>query len=122
MISFSDSKVTPLILHERITRYVSVELDVKDPDYAALREQLPRVMNMPYLSDNFTFVEKKQGKTPFLKHIFVVNSGNMVSAGINAGLGVTGMKYSLDKIINSITRSFSSSGNVTAPIIVVMLG
>ena len=60
---------------------------------------------MPYLGEHFEFTEKKKGKTSFLKHIFVVNGGNMASAGINAGLGITGMKYSLDAVIYSVTRS-----------------
>ncbi len=62
------------------------------------------LMPMPYLGKNFEFLEKYPGRAPYLESIFCCNGGSMLSFGINLGVGLSGMRNSIDKLINGITK------------------
>lgn len=57
----------------------------------------------PYLGPNFEFTEKTPGEAPWLSGIFNYTFGGLASLGFGGG-SISGMKYSLPKIIYGITR------------------
>ena len=57
----------------------------------------------PYLGPNFEFTEKTLGKAPWLSGIFNYTFGGLASLGFGGG-SISGMKYSLPKIVYGITR------------------
>lgn len=61
------------------------------------------LLKMPYLGKNFEFTEKMPGKAPYLRSIYCVNGGSMLSFGLNIGVGLSGMKNSIGKLVHGIS-------------------
>ncbi len=57
----------------------------------------------PYLGPAFEFQEKTPGSAPYLNAIFNYTFGCLLSLGFG-GASISGMKYSLPKIVQGITR------------------
>jgi cation diffusion facilitator CzcD-associated flavoprotein CzcO len=57
----------------------------------------------PYLGPSFEFQEKVPGRAPYLSSLFNYTFGCLLSLGFG-GASISGMKYSLPKLINGITR------------------
>ncbi len=63
------------------------------------------LLRHPYLSSGFSFCEKTPGKAPYLQNLFNYNFGSLLSNGYG-GATITGMKYSLRRLVDEITRQF----------------
>ena len=57
----------------------------------------------PYLGPNFELTEKTPGEAPYLSGIFNYTFGCLLSLGFG-GASISGMKYSLPKIVGGITQ------------------
>ena len=57
----------------------------------------------PYLGSHFEFTEKTAGESPYVCGIFNYTFGCLLSMGFG-GASISGMKYSLPKIVTGITR------------------
>lgn len=57
----------------------------------------------PYLGANFEMQEKVAGSAPYLKSVFNYTFGCLPSMGFG-GASISGMKYSLPKVVNGVTR------------------
>jgi cation diffusion facilitator CzcD-associated flavoprotein CzcO len=57
----------------------------------------------PYLGAGFECQEKQPGETPWIRGIFNYTFGGLVSLGFG-GASISGMKYSLPRIVGGITR------------------
>ncbi|MFM8453428.1 MAG: hypothetical protein ACKOAD_00295, partial [Gammaproteobacteria bacterium] len=80
-------------------------IDTKEfatPEYNSYSNSIKK---MPYLGYNFELQEKKLGSAPYLNSIFVVNGSSMLSKGLNVGLGISGMKHSIQFVIDGVSRS-----------------
>ena len=60
------------------------------------------LLKMPYLGPYFEFTEKTPGQAPYLNSIFNCTGGSLLSAGFSAGTGLTGMKYSIQKLVYGV--------------------
>lgn len=71
-----------------------------------VHQQYEALLRAPYLGKGYQFIEKVEGKAPYLKSIFNMTGGALVSTGFSAGTGITGMKYSLkaltDELVNQL--------------------
>lgn len=67
-------------------------------------QEYPYLLRMPYLGRNFEFIEKEPGSAPFINSIFNCTGGALLSAGFNAGTGLIGMKYSVQKVVYGIVK------------------
>ncbi|PTL81503.1 FAD/NAD(P)-binding protein [Vitiosangium sp. GDMCC 1.1324] len=57
----------------------------------------------PYLGPGFEFQEKVPGRAPYLGSVFNYTFGCLLSLGFG-GASISGMKYSLPKLVSGITR------------------
>ncbi|QRO02181.1 NAD(P)/FAD-dependent oxidoreductase [Archangium violaceum] len=57
----------------------------------------------PYLGPSFEFQEKVPGRAPYLGSVFNYTFGCLLSLGFG-GASISGMKYSLPKLVSGITR------------------
>jgi cation diffusion facilitator CzcD-associated flavoprotein CzcO len=57
----------------------------------------------PYLGASFEYQEREPGTAPYLNSLFNYTFGGLVSLGFGGG-SISGMKYSLPRIIGGITR------------------
>ncbi len=60
------------------------------------------LLHSPYLGKGSNFCEKVPGTAPYLPSIFNCTGGAILSCGFNAGVGLTGMKYSLKSVIDEV--------------------
>lgn len=85
------------------------ELKSFESHIARWQDRLPESKKMadlgrhPYLGPNFEFLEKEPGQAPYLGSIFCYNFGCLLSLGFG-GASISGMKYSLNKLVFGITR------------------
>ena len=83
---------------------VSHEIAIWDDRYQPpVDERREDLMRHPYLGSNFEFQEKVPGKAPYLKHLYCYTFGCLLSLGFG-GASISGMKYSIPKIVGGITR------------------
>jgi FAD-dependent urate hydroxylase len=81
------------------------------PDIALWRDRYvpqdgdadPVLAGYPYLGRNFEFVEKVQGRAPYLKHIYSYTFGSMPSLASSAG--ISNLKFGVERVVRGITRS-----------------
>lgn len=71
------------------------------------QECLP-LLNSPYLGKGSNFTEKVPGTAPYLSSIFNCTGGALLSTGFNAGTGLTGMKYSIQSVVQEVTNQLFS--------------
>lgn len=58
----------------------------------------------PYLGPHFEFSERLPGSAPFLRHLHNFSFGALLSQGFS-GASISGMKYSVPRLVAGITRS-----------------
>ena len=95
--------VTDLSLRPELTELVGDIALWKDrytPPPAEAHEDLGR---HPYLGPGFEFQEKQPGRAPWLGSLFNYTFGCLPSLGFG-GASISGMKYSLPKLVSAITR------------------
>jgi cation diffusion facilitator CzcD-associated flavoprotein CzcO len=95
--------VTDLSLRPELAQLVADIALWKDrytPPPAEAHEDLGR---HPYLGPNFEFQEKIPGRAPYLGAVFNYTFGCLLSLGFG-GASISGMKYSLPKLVSGITR------------------
>jgi cation diffusion facilitator CzcD-associated flavoprotein CzcO len=63
------------------------------------------LLRHPYLGPGFELTERVPGEAPYLRHIFNYTFGCLVSLGFG-GASISGMKYSIPRLVSGITRSF----------------
>ena len=59
----------------------------------------------PYLGPSFEFTERTPGTAPWLRHVYNYTFGCLPSLGFG-GASISGMKYSIPRLVSGITRSF----------------
>ncbi|MDB4977537.1 MAG: oxidoreductase [Myxococcaceae bacterium] len=59
----------------------------------------------PYLGPSFEFVERTPGSAPYLQYLYNYTFGGLLSLGFG-GASISGMKYSIPRLVSGITRSF----------------
>lgn len=84
-----------------IFSHIATWRDVYKPPPAMQNDYL---LSMPYLGRNFEFCEKNKGEAPYLKSIFCCNGGSMMSFALNIGVGLSGMKNTLNRHIEGIVQ------------------
>jgi cation diffusion facilitator CzcD-associated flavoprotein CzcO len=65
--------------------------------------ELEDLSRHPYLGAGFEFQPKHEGHTPWISSLFCYTFGGLVSLGFSGG-SISGMKYSLPKLVDGITR------------------
>jgi len=63
------------------------------------------LLSHPYLGDSFQFMERDKGSAPYLSSIYNYNFGCVLSMGFG-GASISGMKYSVPRLVGGITSSF----------------
>lgn len=95
--------VTDLSLRPELANlypHIALWSDRYTPPEADRHEDLGR---HPYLGGAFEFTEKTPGTAPHLRSVFNYTFGGLASLGFG-GASISGMKYSLPKIVGGITR------------------
>jgi cation diffusion facilitator CzcD-associated flavoprotein CzcO len=63
------------------------------------------LLRHPYLGPGFEFVEREPGSAPHLQYLYNYTFGSLLSLGFG-GSSISGMKYSVPRLVSGITRSF----------------
>jgi hypothetical protein len=63
------------------------------------------LLRHPYLGTSFEFSEKVPGQAPYLRTLYNYTFGCLLSLGFG-GASISGMKYSIPRLVGGITRSF----------------
>ena len=63
------------------------------------------LLRHPYLGPSFEFTERKPGSAPHLEYLYNYTFGCLLSLGFG-GASISGMKYSIPRLISGITGSF----------------
>jgi FAD-dependent urate hydroxylase len=63
------------------------------------------LLRHPYLGPGFQLTERTPGQAPHLQHLYNYTFGCLVSLGFG-GASISGMKYSIPRLVSGITRSF----------------
>jgi cation diffusion facilitator CzcD-associated flavoprotein CzcO len=92
---------------QRIHQHILLWKDVYTPP-EELRN--PDLSNHPYLGASFEFREKVPGEAPWLGSIFNFTFGCLASLGFG-GASISGMKYSLPRLVGGITSQFYREDN-----------
>lgn len=95
--------VTDLTLRPELTNLVNdiaLWSDKYTPPASEAHADLGR---HPYLGPSFEYQEKVPGQAPHLNSVFNYTFGGLASLGFG-GASISGMKYSLPKVIDGITR------------------
>ncbi|MBI1292542.1 SidA/IucD/PvdA family monooxygenase [bacterium] len=87
---------------QKIHPYIRKWSDVYTPPVG---EENADLGNHPYLAGDFSFLEKNPGEAPWLGGIFNFTFGCLASLGFG-GASISGMKYSLPRMVGGITRQF----------------
>jgi cation diffusion facilitator CzcD-associated flavoprotein CzcO len=69
------------------------------------RERHDDLARHPYLGPGFEFSERQAGSAPYLRHLYNYTFGGLLSLGFG-GASISGMKYSIPRLVAGITRSF----------------
>jgi FAD-dependent urate hydroxylase len=75
-------------------RYTPPEQDANDD-----------LLRHPYLGPSFEFTERTPGTAPYLSYLYNYTFGCLLSLGFG-GASISGMKYSIPRLVSGITRSF----------------
>jgi cation diffusion facilitator CzcD-associated flavoprotein CzcO len=67
------------------------------------------LLNHPYLGPYFETQEKRPGDAPYLHGLFNFTFGALLSLGLS-GASISGMKYSVPRLVSGITRQFYREG------------
>jgi cation diffusion facilitator CzcD-associated flavoprotein CzcO len=62
------------------------------------------LLRHPYLGPGFEFTERQPGAAPHLAHLYNYSFGGLLSMGFGGG-SISGLKYSLARLVAGITRS-----------------
>lgn len=95
--------VTDLSVRTELSKlypHIALWRDRYQPPSSESSEDLAR---HPYLGPSFEMQEKNPGSAPYMRSIFNYTFGCLPSMGFGGG-SISGMKYSLPKIVNGITR------------------
>jgi xanthine/CO dehydrogenase XdhC/CoxF family maturation factor/thioredoxin reductase len=65
------------------------------------------LLRHPYLGAHFEFTERTPGEAPWLKYLYNYTFGCLLSLGFG-GASISGMKYSIPRLVSGITGSFFS--------------
>jgi len=65
--------------------------------------ELEDLSRHPYLGPGFEFQPKHAGQTPWISSLFCYTFGGLPSLGFSGG-SISGMKYSLPKLVDGVTR------------------
>lgn len=96
--------VTDLAQRPELTRFapqIARWSDRYTPPDDARHEDLAR---HPYLGPSFEHTARTEGEAPHLAHLFNYTFGSLLSLGFS-GASISGMKYSLPRLVSGITRS-----------------
>jgi len=63
------------------------------------------LLRHPYLGPSFEFTEREPGAAPHLQYLYNYTFGCLLSLGFG-GASISGMKYSIPRLVSGITRSF----------------
>jgi len=63
------------------------------------------LLRHPYLGPHFEFTERVLGAAPYLQYLYNYTFGCLLSLGFG-GASISGMKYSIPRLVGGITRSF----------------
>jgi len=63
------------------------------------------LLRHPYLGPGFEHTEKVPGEAPYVRNLFNYTFGGLLSLGFG-GASISGMKYSIPRLVGGITRSF----------------
>jgi cation diffusion facilitator CzcD-associated flavoprotein CzcO len=63
------------------------------------------LLRHPYLGPGFEFVPKEPERAPWISYLYNYTFGCLLSLGFG-GASISGMKYSIPRIVGAITRSF----------------
>lgn len=97
--------VTDLSLRSELANFkdkIALWSDRYTPNEGERSEDLLR---HPYLGPSFEFTEKNAGEAPYLKDLYCYTFGCLLSLGFG-GASISGMKYSIPRIVGGITRDF----------------
>jgi cation diffusion facilitator CzcD-associated flavoprotein CzcO len=97
--------VTDLTLRPELTHLVADIALWKDRYTPPLEEAHADLARHPYLGPGFEFQEKVPGRAPYLSSVFNYTFGCLLSLGFG-GASISGMKYSLPKLVSALTRQF----------------
>lgn len=84
----------------KLEQYISRWRDRYIPPLA---KNMTDLLEHPYLGPNFEFLEKHPGQATHISSVFCYNFGCLLSLGFG-GASISGMKYSLNKLIFGITK------------------
>lgn len=73
-----------------------------DKYHPPVEKQYVALERAPYLTKGFCFTEKEPGSAPYLKSIFNCTGGALVSTGFSAGTGISGMRYSIKRLVTEL--------------------
>jgi cation diffusion facilitator CzcD-associated flavoprotein CzcO len=96
----TDLSLRPELAH--IERDIARWSDRYTPPAADRNEDLLR---HPYLGPSFEFTERTPGSAPHLGTLYNYTFGGLLSLGFG-GASISGMKYSIPRLVGGITRSF----------------
>jgi cation diffusion facilitator CzcD-associated flavoprotein CzcO len=97
--------VTDLAARPELARFephIARWADRYRPPAAEANEDLLR---HPYLGSGFELTERSPGAAPYLRHLYNYTFGGLLSLGFG-GASISGLKYSVQRLVNGITRSF----------------
>jgi cation diffusion facilitator CzcD-associated flavoprotein CzcO len=95
--------VTDLSLRPELTHLVADIALWKDRYTPPSQEAHEDLARHPYLGPGFEFQEKVPGRAPYVSSVFNYTFGCLLSLGFG-GASISGMKYSLPKLVSAITR------------------
>jgi cation diffusion facilitator CzcD-associated flavoprotein CzcO len=87
---------------QQVERFIARWADRYTPPQNEENEDLSR---HPYLGAHFEFTEREPGTAPYLEHVYNYTFGCLLSLGFG-GASISGMKYSNQRLVSGITRSF----------------
>jgi cation diffusion facilitator CzcD-associated flavoprotein CzcO len=96
----TDLKSRPELQH--LERFIARWADRYTPPAGEENDDLSR---HPYLGPHFEFTEREPGSAPYVGHVYNYTFGCLPSLGFG-GASISGMKYSNQRIVSGITRSF----------------
>lgn len=97
--------VTDLSLRPELGKIIDKIAIWKDRFSPAEDERHDDMLRHPYLGPSFEFTEKTPNTAPYLSSIYNYTFGCLLSLGFG-GASISGMKYSVQRLVSSITRAF----------------
>jgi cation diffusion facilitator CzcD-associated flavoprotein CzcO len=97
--------ITDLTLRPELRRVAEHVARWSDRYQAPDAASFPDLCRHPYLGPHFEFEERVPGAAPYLRHLYNYTFGGLLSLGFG-GASISGMKYSIARLVGGITRSF----------------